>query len=117
MGLTTNTNGVPSWYSAPVGAVEDESGAINALRTAYEGSGWLSTLVWNVRNEYLAWPDEKNTSVRMIVEGFLAEIEAMRKKDAKKLEELEEVVKEMKSVVERFRPEFHSAADPSIPWW
>lgn len=56
-----------------------ESDAINALAHEFPNNGgWLSTLVWNVRNDYLTWPDGKidARAVRLIVEGFLAEIEA-----------------------------------------
>lgn len=60
-----------------------ETDAINALRHEYDlngHTGWLSTLVWNTRNNYLAWPDGKieARAVRMIVEGFLAEIATLR---------------------------------------
>lgn len=61
---------------------------INSLRTEYaiEGGiperpdstgGWLSTLVWNIRNRYLAWPDTATFTadeMRMVVEGFLSEV-------------------------------------------
>lgn len=74
---------VPSWYRQPDNAVakEAESEAINALRAKYTDYGWLSTLVWNTRNNYLAWPDSKidATAVRMIVEGFLAEIQELKR--------------------------------------
>lgn len=53
---------------------------INALSTRLPDGGWLSTLVWNTRNNYLAWPDGTFPAqqVQLIVEGFLAEIEAIR---------------------------------------
>lgn len=61
-----------------------EADQINALRTRIplpKGElGWLSTLVWNVRNEYLMWPDGKipAQTVQRIVEGFLTEIEMLK---------------------------------------
>lgn len=69
----------------------DQSDQINALRHRFDlgqyyennsGEGWLSTLVWNVRNNYCAWPDGKiqALTVKMLVEGFLAEIEEIKKK-------------------------------------
>lgn len=64
--------------------------AINALRHEFvvgedssgnDITGWLSTLVWNTRNNYLMWPDSTFSAkqVRMLVEGFMAEIERLKK--------------------------------------
>lgn len=70
------------WYRAPVGAPEGYASteAINALRTTFEDTGWLSTLVWNTRNNYLGVPGHTFTGaqMRMVVEGFLAEIASLR---------------------------------------
>lgn len=58
--------------------ISAESEQINRLRTRVmpDRKGWLSTLVWNLRDSYLAWPEDKtdNRSVRWVVEGFLEEI-------------------------------------------
>ena len=42
--------------------------------------GWLSNLVWNTRNNYLAHPETTfdARTVRMLVEGFMAEIRRLR---------------------------------------
>lgn len=65
--------------------ISEQTKQIDALQHRYaEGppgyGGWLSTLVHNLRNAYLAWPDGKteNASVQALVEGFLAEIEELR---------------------------------------
>lgn len=75
---------VPPWYKAPRGHEPDwfTPDDINALRTEYGedgGMGWLSTLVWNTRNNYLAMPDctFSATQMRMVVEGFMAELMAL----------------------------------------
>lgn len=63
--------------------------AINALlheyvvgetRSGQPITGWLSTLVWNTRNNYLAFPEStfEAKQVRMLVEGFMAEIAELR---------------------------------------
>lgn len=69
-------DGMPSWYRPPVHPVADELAEINALRTTYEDTGWLSTLVFNTRNSYLAFSQVTFSAaqVRMLVEGFLAEL-------------------------------------------
>lgn len=56
------------------------SDAINALTTEFPDGGNLSNLAWNLRNRYLAWPDSTFDAVemQMVVEGFLAEIEALK---------------------------------------
>lgn len=66
---------------------------LNSLRTEYalEGGipedrrdltcGYLSTLVWNIRNRYSASPDAATFTadeMRMVVEGFLAEVVSLR---------------------------------------
>lgn len=72
------------WYRPPVNALSDEQiiEAIDALTTKFESpngspGGSLATLVFNTRNSYMALPDRTfdSTTVRMIVEGFLAEID------------------------------------------
>jgi len=54
--------------------------AINALTIDLPGGGWLSTLVWNTRNDYLGLPGSTFSAerVQMICEGFLAEVEHLR---------------------------------------
>lgn len=66
-------------YYAPVKGEKPDSfslDAVNALTTEYDPKGWLSTLVWNIRNKYLTWPTMKFTSgeMRMVIEGFMAEL-------------------------------------------
>ena len=67
--------------TGPGEATEGER--INRLRARVmpDRKGWLSTLVWNVRNAYLAWPEGKteNRSVRWMVEGFLEEIQDLER--------------------------------------
>lgn len=65
----------------PPTAAPDESDQINALRHEFPSGGWLTNLVWNVRNNYSAWPEgtTPNETVRMIVEGFLAELAGVRR--------------------------------------
>ena len=54
--------------------------AINALTTAFPNGGWLSNLVWNTRNSYMAHPGGQFPAeqVQMICEGFLAEVATLR---------------------------------------
>jgi hypothetical protein len=75
---------VPSYWreDTPDLTVEqhrEHSDQINALRTRIgsgDGAGYLSNQVWNMRNRYLANPNGTFTAVevRVLVEGFLAEI-------------------------------------------
>lgn len=70
------------YYRAPKDAPDgfDNPDALNALTTEYEDGGWLSTLVWNTRNTYLAIPEATFTAdqMRMVCEGFLVEVAALR---------------------------------------
>lgn len=73
------------WYRQPQGLDFDVHDAINDLVTRYEPysattAGWLSNLAHNVYGRVLAFPDQDvdSTSVRMLVEGFLAELHAAR---------------------------------------
>lgn len=53
---------------------------INALNTSWpmgpNTTGYLSNLVWNLRNQYLMWPNSTvdASSVKRLVEGFMAEL-------------------------------------------
>lgn len=71
-----------------------EADAINALRHEFgpeEYGGWLSTLVWNVRNRYSAFPQNpiEAESVRLLVVGFLAEVAALVAERDEALREIE----------------------------
>lgn len=82
----TSSPDTPSWYRTPVGFdALDVSAAIDALETRYEPytpdtAGWLANLVHNVYGRVVAFPaeDVDSTSVRMLIEGFLAELRTAR---------------------------------------
>lgn len=62
--------------------IDTESDRINALQHQFGEDGyhgWLSTLTWNIRNRYSAHPDGviEASAVRLLVEGFLAEVVAL----------------------------------------
>lgn len=63
---------------------DDRAALINGLSCEIGPRGWLSTLVWNISNRFLAHPDGTFTAgeMRMVVDGFLAEIAAMKEAES-----------------------------------
>ena len=83
--MTTEPRAATLYTDETVCDVSDADGTrqsdqINALETQIGERGSLSTLVWNIRNRYLAHPGITFTAaeVRTLVEAFLAEVEAVR---------------------------------------
>jgi hypothetical protein len=71
-----------AYAPAPSPAGTDAEG-INKLK-ARVGKGYLSNLVWNIRNRYLSQPESTFTAteVQQLVEGFMSELEQPQSADA-----------------------------------